>query len=359
MQSLGVKLRIERERQKIGIPKIAEDTCISKRYLEAIEADDQSALPGEFFYRAFVRQYSSYLGWDPDEVEKQINLVSSQPSNGASAEVSVAGTGVTALQLNREQQVEALRETFKDKPMRRPQDREMSKWWLGFAALVIVGCVLYFGWRNFGGDIGKGAGTPVAQVPTPTPAAAVPVAAEPVAGEPVAAVPVAAMPVAVPPVSVPNANRPDANAPVKQTDNKQPEKTAEKTAAAAQIPVKAADIPATRPAAVGGQFSLTVRAKATTWVRITADGVKVYGGTIEAGQERTLNARDVELIVGNAGTLDVIYNGKPLAVGSKGEVKTLLINSGGWKVKPKPPTDPATSTTGNGAAGNAAPGTLQ
>ena len=147
MQSLGIRLRLERERRQIGISKIAEDTCIAKRYLEAIEADDQTALPGDFFYRAFVRQYSTYLGWDPDETEKQINLVSLSPTFDPST--AAAAAPVTTPNPVQEKQITALREIVKDKPMRPPQDAGMSRWWLGFAALVIVGCAVYFGWRNF------------------------------------------------------------------------------------------------------------------------------------------------------------------------------------------------------------------
>ncbi|GEM_PF-549328 len=322
MQSLGVRLRLERQRQKIGIEKIAEATCISQRYLEAIESDDQSSLPGEFFYRAFVRQYSKYLGWDPDEIEKQINMVSSLPSSDP-VETQAVASGNLSLGTN--PQITALRETLKDLPVRPAQDDGTSKAWFAFAALVIVGCVTYFAWRNF--------------TPAPTESSQTP---PPIQTPPA---PVKSMPEPTPPQT-------QEPAPQTQTTVAEPTKTPE------PAPLTTAS---TTP--VAGKFALTIRAKETTWIRLTADGAKIYGGTLDAGQERTINAASAELIVGNAGTLDVLYNGKPLSYGSKGEVKTLLMNPEGWKLKPKPPPEPTTtpaaaSTSGDTSAGAPAPRAL-
>ncbi len=46
------------------MPEIAEDLCITQRYLKAIEEDDIKSLPGTFFYKSFVKQYASLLGLD-------------------------------------------------------------------------------------------------------------------------------------------------------------------------------------------------------------------------------------------------------------------------------------------------------
>ena len=70
--SVGEKLRRERVRTGIDLDTLARDTRIAKRYLEAIEADDPSGCPGQFFYRSFVRQYASYLGLDASEIEREI-----------------------------------------------------------------------------------------------------------------------------------------------------------------------------------------------------------------------------------------------------------------------------------------------
>lgn len=69
MTSLGQRLRQERLARGIDIATIAADTRICSRYLEAIEKDNYSSLPGGFFRRAFVRQYANALGVSDSEVD--------------------------------------------------------------------------------------------------------------------------------------------------------------------------------------------------------------------------------------------------------------------------------------------------
>jgi RodZ C-terminal domain/Helix-turn-helix domain len=42
--------------------EIAEELCITKRYLRALEENDLDCLPGAFFYKSFVKQYAAILG---------------------------------------------------------------------------------------------------------------------------------------------------------------------------------------------------------------------------------------------------------------------------------------------------------
>ena len=66
MASLGIgsALKQERLRQNFEIDDISHLTCISKRFLEAIEDEDFSRLPAMVFTRGFVRQYSAALKID-------------------------------------------------------------------------------------------------------------------------------------------------------------------------------------------------------------------------------------------------------------------------------------------------------
>lgn len=66
--SFGTWLRRQRELREISLREIADVTKISMRYLEALEQDRFDVLPAPVFARGFLREYSSYVGLDPDEV---------------------------------------------------------------------------------------------------------------------------------------------------------------------------------------------------------------------------------------------------------------------------------------------------
>lgn len=62
MTSVGEILRSAREGQGRTAAELAEELCITQRYLRALEQDDLNCLPGIFFYKSFVRQYAGLLG---------------------------------------------------------------------------------------------------------------------------------------------------------------------------------------------------------------------------------------------------------------------------------------------------------
>jgi transcriptional regulator with XRE-family HTH domain len=64
--TFGEELRRERELRRIGLREVAESTKINRRYLEALERNDFSRLPGGLFNRSFVRAYCQTIGIDPE-----------------------------------------------------------------------------------------------------------------------------------------------------------------------------------------------------------------------------------------------------------------------------------------------------
>ena len=66
-ESIGEKLRLARETRGIALRDISDQTRISMRYLEAIEADDYRRLPGGIFNRSFIRAYAKFVGYDEDQ----------------------------------------------------------------------------------------------------------------------------------------------------------------------------------------------------------------------------------------------------------------------------------------------------
>jgi cytoskeleton protein RodZ len=65
--SFGEQLRLAREARGISLREISEQTRISTRYLEAIEADDYKRLPGGIFNKSFIKAYAKYIGYDETE----------------------------------------------------------------------------------------------------------------------------------------------------------------------------------------------------------------------------------------------------------------------------------------------------
>ncbi len=64
MSSAGKLLQEERLTQDRTLADIASRTCINCRYLEAIEEDNLDVLPGDFFYRSYIKQYAQALNLD-------------------------------------------------------------------------------------------------------------------------------------------------------------------------------------------------------------------------------------------------------------------------------------------------------
>lgn len=67
MPTLGEELKRLREHKGLSIREVADATHIGGRFLQAIESDNYSILPGGIFNRGFVRSYARYLGFDEEQ----------------------------------------------------------------------------------------------------------------------------------------------------------------------------------------------------------------------------------------------------------------------------------------------------
>lgn len=63
-ETLGAQLRQARESKGVSLREIADETRISRRYLEAIESDNYQLLPGGIFNRSFIKSYARHIGFD-------------------------------------------------------------------------------------------------------------------------------------------------------------------------------------------------------------------------------------------------------------------------------------------------------
>ena len=68
-------MRLARETRGIALRDISEQTRISMRYLEAIEADDYRRLPGGIFNRSFIRAYAKHIGYDEQEALEEYSTM--------------------------------------------------------------------------------------------------------------------------------------------------------------------------------------------------------------------------------------------------------------------------------------------
>ncbi len=68
MTGLGAILQQAREARGVSLEEAERVTHIARRYLQGLEDEDFSVFPAPVFARGFLRNYSQYLGLDPDEI---------------------------------------------------------------------------------------------------------------------------------------------------------------------------------------------------------------------------------------------------------------------------------------------------
>jgi cytoskeletal protein RodZ len=61
--SLGEQLRRARLERGVGLREVSDQTRITMRHLEAIEADDYKSLPGGIFNKSFIKSYARHVGF--------------------------------------------------------------------------------------------------------------------------------------------------------------------------------------------------------------------------------------------------------------------------------------------------------
>ncbi len=65
-QTLGETLRAAREKKRVRIAQVAEQTKIPRERLEALEANALEKYPDDVYMKGNIRNYALYLEMDPD-----------------------------------------------------------------------------------------------------------------------------------------------------------------------------------------------------------------------------------------------------------------------------------------------------
>ena len=80
-QTIGQRLKAEREQQRLTLEKVFEATRIRVQYLQALEEDDLSVIPSPVQARGYLRNYAEYLGFDVDQVLHELREMNAKPAS--------------------------------------------------------------------------------------------------------------------------------------------------------------------------------------------------------------------------------------------------------------------------------------
>ena len=98
-ETIGQRLKREREARYLSLEKAAEETRIRRVFLQALEADDFSVMPSAAQGRGFLRNYAEYLDLDIEELiaEIQRNPIPPSEVSGPLPQVNLAETEIPPL----------------------------------------------------------------------------------------------------------------------------------------------------------------------------------------------------------------------------------------------------------------------
>ncbi|SFM31152.1 protein of unknown function [Gracilibacillus orientalis] len=68
---IGERLKEERESKNMTLEDVQNLTKIQVRYLDAIEQERFNVMPGSFYVRAFIKEYATVLGLNPEELMEE------------------------------------------------------------------------------------------------------------------------------------------------------------------------------------------------------------------------------------------------------------------------------------------------
>ena len=279
LQSAGVVLSNERIKRGISIQEVADQIKLSRKQIEAIEADAYDRLPGPTFARGFVRNYARFLGLDP--VPLLAWMDQNLPSTAVAAHPEPAAPA----------------EPQPEMPQRpAPGSRKRGGGRL-IGGLVLLAAIGAAGWALFG----------AIRQPSMPQAALVPSEATTEA-EPAPPTEEAADPQVEAAVTEPAAPAPAEPAAA-------PAEPAPAPAASTPASVDTARPTTTDSAAAG----IRVQARQNAWVSITdANDDKLVYGEVTAGSERSVSGKPpYRIVIGNAQHAQLFFNGQPVDLASK------------------------------------------
>jgi len=272
MTSVGTILRCERERLGLAISEIADQLCITKGYLRAIEEDDLKNLPGLFFYKSFAKQYAAVLGLDEKLLRPGFDAI----TPGEKPELILREEPRSLPGSDHSSPVRTLDPIVQDTNRRYFSDRRLSVS-VALLAAVLLGCSGFYAWWNKASRPGRATASAVAAMPASIVTAA-----------------------------------------------------AQSDSSAAPV----LDVSTTTGSDGVNHVVLSVSATEKTWLSITSEGKQVFSGILEPSQTKTVTGLEAaKLRVGNAGGLEVRWNGKPIGpIGPRGQVRVVVLTPENFQI---------------------------
>ncbi len=273
--SVGEILREAREHQGRAIAEVAEELCLTPRYVLAIEQDDVQSLPGPFFYRSFVRQYAQYLGVPMSKLEPAL-----------SSSVEVEPTPLPESSAVDPAVVSTNRHYFSDRRMGAP---------IAILVAVVLACTGFYAWWN-----SSASERALAAVKSVT-------------------------------ASVTTST----HMPVVKAANQSGSQLLSDVAsqsATVQFTQAANGVDAMMKTVV-----LNLSANDATWISISSGGKEIFSGTLQPSQSKTVEGLDIATMrIGNAGGVDVRLNGRQIPpLGKRGDVLTVRFTPQDFKIVPQ------------------------
>jgi len=113
-ETIGQRLKKARKYRHLTLEKAAEVTRIRLGYLQALEADDFSAMQSPVQARGFLRNYAQYLELDLDQMVDELRAA--RPDPGAEVEIVFEGEQATPLPESEQPESEAEEEVISPEP---------------------------------------------------------------------------------------------------------------------------------------------------------------------------------------------------------------------------------------------------
>lgn len=266
----GHQLRKIREAQGASIVDVAMELRLDPKLIEAIEAQNEQALPSIPYVKGYLRAYARFLGVEPDAI------------------LEAYSTGRVDNSQNNIKRVVTIKDTPATSSSRQKTPRVVT--W-GVGGLLVISFGLW--WYELAGNretvaLPEVPAAPAAESGTVTLVLPAPAFVSQPPGAEVAVIPPATDATQLP---LPMAGAENADV------------------ATAAAPVVKPEVPGYQP----GKASISLRFKSDAWVDITdSHNVKLIAGTAKAGQKRTVEGNPpFHVILGNSSAVSLEYNGVP------------------------------------------------